>query len=281
MATKTLSQAVAAHPFPAFASWWPMGPKFIGFMARAIVSQWRELTGDGGELKQVQNDSADYLQVVYRQEARSGLVEDFATRPEGGSNWSGEFDGLSYAFYKSAFEVLGRRHPDPAVVGRERRAFTRRVGAKFFDSLQAHLDLELPDRLENRQQFDRLKTCIAQIGAFLVEEGYVRDHFDFRFALVGKEIATGGRQTEEMFLEKMKRGETGFAVYEMGFPVILPSAVYLYQTIGEAQHHSSRTIEALFYGIGCRASEREDFDPGDHPPERVIELWEIRKEAGS
>ena len=63
----------------------------------------------------------------------------------------------------------------------------------------------------------------------------------------------------------------------MGYPIILPSAVYLYQTIGEAQHHSSRTIEELFARCGCTASETDDFDPTGYPSELVVELWEIKE----
>ena len=63
----------------------------------------------------------------------------------------------------------------------------------------------------------------------------------------------------------------------MGYPVILPSAVYLYQTLGEAQHHSSRTIEELFARIGYVASETPDFDPTGYPSYRVVELWEIHR----
>ena len=62
----------------------------------------------------------------------------------------------------------------------------------------------------------------------------------------------------------------------MGYPIILPSAVYLYHTMGEAQHHSSRTIEELFDRIGYEARETDDFDPIGYPSDMVIELWEIR-----
>ena len=65
----------------------------------------------------------------------------------------------------------------------------------------------------------------------------------------------------------------------MGHPVILPSAVYLYHTLGEAQHHSSRTIEELFDRVGHEARETDDFDPIGYPSDRVVELWEIRKKV--
>jgi len=59
--------------------------------------------------------------------------------------------------------------------------------------------------------------------------------------------------------------------------VILPSAVYLFNTIGEAQHHSSRTMEALFDAMGYEAHETRDFDPSGFPSDRVVELWEIAR----
>ena len=63
--------------------------------------------------------------------------------------------------------------------------------------------------------------------------------------------------------------------------MILPSAIYLYNIIGEAQHHSSRIIEELFSRVGYEARETDDFDPTDFPSDRVVELWEVwRKEQG-
>jgi hypothetical protein len=59
--------------------------------------------------------------------------------------------------------------------------------------------------------------------------------------------------------------------------VILPSAVHLFQTVGEAQHHSSRTLGELFERAGREAGETHDFDPSGFPSDRVVELWEIRK----
>ena len=70
-----------------------------------------------------------------------------------------------------------------------------------------------------------------------------------------------------------------FPLYEMGYPIILPSAVYLYNTLGEAQHHSSRTVEELFGRIGYVAREMDDFDPTGFPPDLVVELWEIHPKS--
>ena len=114
------------------------------------------------------------------------------------------------------------------------------------------------------------------MGGFLLEEGYLRRHFAFRFDV---SASRGGRplaQNEADFLPALRDGGVAYALYEMGYPIILPSAVYLYRTLGEAQHHSSRTIEELFARCGCRASETDDFDPSGHPSKLVVELWEIR-----
>jgi hypothetical protein len=87
------------------------------------------------------------------------------------------------------------------------------------------------------------------------------------------------RQRAEDFRDILNRGDPAYALYEMGYPAIMPSAVYLYQTIGEAQHHSSRTIEELFDRIGCTASETPDFDPTGLQADLVVELWQLRKRA--
>ena len=84
-------------------------------------------------------------------------------------------------------------------------------------------------------------------------------------------------QQADDVVQHLQRDHLAYALYEMGYPVILPSAVYLYHTIGEAQHHSSRTIENLFAEVGYDARETDDFDPIGYPSEMVVELWEIRK----
>ena len=61
--------------------------------------------------------------------------------------------------------------------------------------------------------------------------------------------------------------------------MILPSAVYLYHTLGEAQRSCSRTIEELFDRVGHEARETDDFNPMGCPSDRVVELWEIRKKV--
>jgi hypothetical protein len=140
-----------------------------------------------------------------------------------------------------------------------------------------HLRLDLPPQLSTEADFEQLQQAITRVGHFLQTGGYLRDHFAFRFD-VG--ITHQGRridQTPAAFLRNLQPNEPVYALYEMGYPAILPSAVYLYHTVGEAQHHSSRTIEELFARVGCDARETDDFDPTGYPADLVVELWEIRR----
>jgi hypothetical protein len=277
VARKTLNQIVAEKPFHDFADWWRMGQTFLDFMAEAIVSQWLELAGNTGDLQGVKGDAAEYLRVVYRRQARADLVETFATKRFTSSIESGEFDALSYAFFKSAYKLIEQQleaYEQPLEI--ERRLFTKRVGKIFFGSLQRHLNLDLPDRLEDAQSFARLKEALQRVGDFLKAQGYLRDHFAFSFAV---DVTHGGGrivQRDREFIETLRRNKVAYALYEMGYPAILPSAVYLYHTVGEAQHHSSRIIEELFERVGYQARETDDFDPTAYPSDRVVELWEIK-----
>jgi hypothetical protein len=261
--TISLAQIVAQHPFSDFADWWPMGPTFLNFMAEAIGTEWQPVAD--GDLQVVQGYVAEYMQTVYGRSAQPTLAEDFASK-QVSQIQSGEFDALSYAFYRSAFEQIPQA----------KRPFTQRVGKRFFTAVHDHLQLDLPNSLQTPAQFSQLQDNIQRVGQFLQDEGYLRDHFAFTFSVnltyAGKTI----QQTEDSFLEDLQANGVAYALYEMGYPVILPSAVYLYHTIGEAQHHSSRTIEELFDRIGCEARETDDFDPTDFPADMVVELWEIR-----
>lgn len=270
----TLADIVAQHPFPDYRSWWPMGPDFIRFMAGAIHSQWVALPGHLGDVAPVQARAADYIHTVYQRPTEPDLARIFVGQPGARAWQSGEFDALSYAFFRHAFELLARSAP-PETLARQRRAFTRGVGRAFFDQMADFLGLSLPDGLETAAQFGRLQAAIGAIGAFLVEQGYLRDHFAFRFDVNARHGDSVIRQTEADFLPNLRRG-LAYALYEMGYPAILPSAVYLFHLVGEAQHHSSRTVEELFRRMGYRASETDDFDPTGFPADLVVELWEIR-----
>ena len=277
MAQKTLSQVVVERPFPEYAVWWRMGREFIDFISVAIVSEWKALSQNNGDLAAVIAHTTEYLQAVFEQAMRPGLVEDFVIRANTQPIQSGEFDALSYAFYRSAFELIEQHLTAYShSLERERRLFTKRVGKTFFQQVHDHLALNLPADLESAENFSQLKAGIETVGKFLQTQGYLRDHFRFTFEVEVAYNNTHIQQTEAEFLSNLHRNGLGYALYEMGYAVILPSAVYLYHTLGEAQHHSSRTIEELFERVGYEARETDDFDPLDHPSDLVVELWEIR-----
>ena len=292
MTEKALEQVVGERPFPEYAAWWPVGSAFSAFMSDAIVSEWKALDPDGGAqdpdggaqdsdgvaLNDVRENTERYIRTVYDRPARRGLLEAFV-HPDGETTvQSGEFDALSYAFYRSAFQYIAA-HPDRFDKGlkRERRLFTIRVGKRFFDRLNRYLALDLPDGLNTPDQLERLAAAIGRVGRFLHVQGYLRSHFAFRFDVDVEQGASRIIQRADDVVSRLRKAQPAYALYEMGNPVILPSAVYLYHTIGEAQHHSSRTIENLFGEVGYDARETDDFDPIGFPSEMVVELWEIRK----
>ncbi|MCY3555906.1 MAG: hypothetical protein OXH56_11375 [Gemmatimonadetes bacterium] len=277
MTEKTLEQVVGERPFPEYAAWWPVGSAFTAFMSDAIVGEWKALEPDSGALNDVREDAEKYIRTVYGRPARQELVEAFVHRDGDSALQSGEFDALSYAFYRSAFRHI-ERHTDRFYEGleRERRLFTIRVGKLFFDRLNRHLALDLPDGLNTPGQLERLSAAIDRVGRFLHDQGYLRSHFAFRFDVDIEQGASRTIQHAGEVVSRLREGRLAYALYEMGYPVILPSAVYLYHTIGEAQHHSSRTIENLFGEVGYDARETDDFDPIGYPSDMVVELWEIR-----
>jgi hypothetical protein len=280
MSGKTLAQIVREKPYPDFAAWWPMGERFLDFMARAIVGQWSQLYGNSGDLTAVRATFVEYMDLVYSRAARIRVVDDFAAGKHLASIRSGEFDALSYAFHRTAFELIQAAIDQYDVsLTRARRLFTEQVGRRFFRQLHRWLGLELPPRLDTAADFARLQANIGDVGAFLTAQGYLRDHFAFHFDVGVEHGGRRVRQSADQFLARLHADGVAYALYEMGYPVILPSAVYLFQTVGEAQHHSSRTIEELFALIGCGARETDDFDPTGFPPGRVVELWEIRRDG--
>jgi hypothetical protein len=278
MQQKTLAQVVAERPYPEYRKWWPIREEFSRFMSEAIVSEWSSLFGNEGDLDYVKALTSEYLKTVYDREAATSLVEDFVRKEFSNPLQSGEFDALSYAFFRSAYEEMERRVDSfDLPLETERRLLTKRVGMNFFAQVQDHLDLDLPQDLDNEGSFEKLKRSIDAVNVFLHEQGYVRDRSAFRFDV---EVERQGRkvvQSEAAFLESLKRASTGYALYEMSYPAILPSAVYLFHTIGEAQHHSSRTLEELFDQVGFVARETADFDPIGYPSNMVVEVWEISK----
>ena len=275
---KNLNFLVKKQPFHDYADWWKLGKVLSEFMSESIVSQWYGLHNNDGDLKNIKNYVSEYMKVVYTKEPRLSLVTDFVDKSFSYPLQSGEFDALSYSFYRSAFQLIESyiKEYDSSLT-KERKLFTKQTGKIFFQQLHKYLNLKLPLDLKNKSSFLQLKNYLQNLGIFLKTQGYLREHFTFKFELdieyAGKRIL----QTESAFIYHLENQEVAYALYEMGYPVILPSAVYLYHTLGEAQHHSSRTIEEVFARIGYEARETDDFDPSVYPPNRVVELWEIRK----
>ena len=176
----TLQQIVQKQPFHDYREWWDMGQEFISFMADAIVSQWLALPGKDEAANAVKTYVLEYIHMVYGRDSRSGLVDAFVNQDFSQGFRSGEFDALSYGFFRSAFERIEVCKDELLYpVSKERRRFTQRVGKAFFKSLKEHLGLNLPAGLKDQTDFAELKIAIQQIGGFLKEQGYLRDHFDF------------------------------------------------------------------------------------------------------
>lgn len=278
MELKTLDEVVREKPFEDYYEWWEVGDQFMAFMSQAIVSEWRALPGNDGDTAPIAAYTGLFLKTVYKREPRENLVSDFLNANPDATYYSGEFDALSYALYRSAFEIIAAnidQYENSLEV--ERRLFTKRVGKIFFDQVHDTLALDLPAGLSSEAEFQRAKENVERVGAFLVEQGYLRDLFEFPFDVEAEHNGTLIQQAEADFVTHLHENGVAHAMYVMGYPIILPSAVYLYHTIGEAQHHSSRTIEELFDRIGYEARETDDFDPIGYPSDRVVELWEIRK----
>ena len=280
---KTLSEIVNEKPFADYAEWWPMGSSFTAFMSEAIVTEWNNVMADKRDsqdaLAKVEQYVTQYLDTVFKRRAKTDLVTDFVYSPTEIALSSGEFDALSYGFYRSSFETLSEHTDDSeAPLEQERRCFTKAVGKIFFQRIHDYLQFDLPSKLETKEHFACLKQAITSVGDFLQEQGYLRDHFAFDFNVKAEHSGDVIKQSEADAMNALKSDSTTYALFEMGYPVILPSAVYLYHTLGEAQHHSSRTIEELFSLAGYEASEVDDFDPIDYPSDKVVELWEIRQD---
>ena len=274
LSENSLTRAVQDHPYEDFHDWWPIGNELATFMAKAILETHNTLP-DSPSIKAARAYFQEYIKTVFSKDARIDVFDSLVAR-ESPEVESGEFDAFSYALYRSAFEHIAA-HPAAFEdsIERTRRLFTKDVGKKFFARVETFIGLNLPEKLETSTDFEILKAGIAKVGEFLSTQGYLRDHFAFYFDVDLSYNNKHFKQTDNDVLSNIKQGKA-YALYEMGYPVILPSAVYLYQTMGEAQHHSSRTIEDLFERVGLEAREVDDFDPRDYPSDRVVEFWEIK-----
>ena len=211
---KSLTAVVAEKPFQEFAEWWTMGNVFVSFMSDAIYDQWQSLAGNSCGLSVIREYVAEYVDTVFHRTARFSVVDRFITQPCGVSPIaSGEFDALSYAFYRSAFEqIAAHAHQYESSVERERQLFTKRVGTGFFSSLDRHLSLDLPSGLHSHRDLERVEHAIEQIGGFLKAQGYLRTHFAFRLDV---DIEYAGRaivQARSDFLNELRNNGTAHAL---------------------------------------------------------------------
>jgi len=274
----SLAYVAAQRQYPEFQEWWPVGVPFLAMMSDAILGQWRLLGSSTEDIAAVQATVDEYISLVYQRKARPGLAASFAASSNLNTIQSGEFDALSYGFFHSAFKTLASQQSGNELETARRR-FAEQVGSRFFGLLAGVLAIDLPASLNTGSDFAAVDSALRQVGKFLCEQGYLHSYFGFRFDVSAYHAGENVDQSREDFLPKLTAGGTAYALYEMGHPVILPSAVYLYRTVGEAQHHSSRTIEELFSRVGCDAWETDDFDPGNYPSDRVVELWKIRRRS--
>ncbi len=267
---KKLAELVKKNPFPSFQKWWPMGESLSGQMFLRLMSHSFAMAGEdifgGYKLSSVADFAHEYLRLVYGKQRSEQidteiLVRSFVSRQKVETIQSGQFDAVSYAFFRYALEIIAKIEDSPTSITRQWHLFTQRSGHYFFDGLAPRLKLLLPTQLKQKSDLVQLQSAINKLGRFLLAAGYLREHFVFKFR--GQVLAT------------LARTGKARALYEMGYPAILPSATYLYQMFGEAQHHSSRMIEELFARIGYQAHEI-DFTPVGQPEHRVVELWEIK-----
>jgi len=165
----------------------------------------------------------------------SELINKFADQSWVRPIHSEEFDALSYAFFRSAFEMMAAQ---PGITNQAwsqaRREFTQRVGKRFFAGMAEHLQLALPLAVETNAQFAQLQAGIAKAGKFLKANSYLRDRFDFSFDVKVTHTGQKIHQSARHFLTRLDQEGVAYALYTMGYPVILPSAVYLYNLVGEA-----------------------------------------------
>ena len=110
---RELASVVAERPFREFSPWWEMGNEFIQFMSTAIVSEWTKLNGTKDGLEKIQSYLDEYLGLVYDQNAHPNLLKNFIERDFSSPFYSGEFDALSYAFYRAALETIVRQTLNP------------------------------------------------------------------------------------------------------------------------------------------------------------------------
>ena len=213
MLYQTLDEIVTVHPYLDYRDWWTMGATFIRMMATAISAEWFDLHLNDGDLEPVQAYVSRYIDLVYGRQCRDSLIEAFVGLDSRTIFYSGEFDAISYGFYRSAFELIAQHTGDCGRrLGLDRRLFTRRVGERFYNQLHDHLGVDLPNALESDRCLVQLKAGIAQVGDFLQAQGYLRDHFGFDFSIDAVHAGQTICQQEHEIVDRLQANHSVYAL---------------------------------------------------------------------
>ncbi len=270
-----LEELSEENPYPGYQDSWSMGEDLLGIFSRSIVGTWAEWLGEHGhdayeELDEVVEDYTTFMSTVYDRDVDRSDAIDFmrAAYDDEVDIDSSQFDAISFAFYHNIFDVFPGR----------KREFAEEVGRRFYSQLEDELGLDLPEERHTEEQLESAKENINVIGEFLGQQGYLgadEEPFEFKFEVEAERDGENVCQGEEEFITNLDENGRAYAQYVMSLPGILPSAVYLFNIEGEAQHHSSRIFQELFDQMDLDAAETDDFDPTGHDSEKVVEFWII------
>ena len=147
---RDLASLVKERPFREFSQWWKMGDEFIQFMSDAIVSKWTELGETKVGMERIQNNLDEYLGLVYGQTTHPDRLKNFFEKDFSTLFYSGEFDAISYALYRSSYETIAKEHIGiGTAITEQRRGFTKEVGKVFFFIFKGATSIRFTFRIEN------------------------------------------------------------------------------------------------------------------------------------
>lgn len=184
--------------------------------------------------------------------------DEMKLRPDAGLSLvrtSQGFDRLSYSIFKTFYTKL-----DPSDI--KKVDITRKIGRKIFESFNFDVSV--------RSDYSNLVFLLNTICKLFTEYGY------YTQAKILTTVQDLSGELYQFSQNDLREGKLTHFGYFMENAVIHPSASQLFLEHGEAQHFSSRTIQAFFEKNGLKGRE-VDFNPTEHPPEAVVELWEVQK----
>jgi hypothetical protein len=214
----------------------------------SISSVLEALTETGVPLKSVE----DQIIGTYQKEMllhRPGLK--YLTTARG-------FDRLTYAIFEVFLENINPSHRKE-----KGTVITHKIGHEICEWF--NLDLR------SQPDYKNLPEIMEQVCKKFKDVGYYVDAH-----VLTKVKGAHSRKFYRYDPTKLAEGDVTYLGYEMSNAVIYPSAVQLFKEYQVSPHFSSRTIQAYLEKLGLRGEEI-NFNPGEHSPERVVELWEIQK----